>query len=158
MIFDRPVEVLSLSNGKAMARLRQPNSAEALLARWASASNSFTDLTPSAPAVFPQGVGVLARAGDHSKVLSAANDSSGELALFDSGGNVVAGPVTIGTGTLTWAAANNDGSRLAVVFVAGSNTQVFLLNASLQQASACLAANVGGATFDGKELYVTKFL
>jgi len=158
MIFDRPVEVLSLSNGKAMVRLRQPNSAEALLALWDPASNSFTDLTPSAPAVFQQGVGVLARSGDHSKVLAAANDSSGELALFDSGGNVVASPVTIGTGKLTWAAANNDGSRFAVVFVAGSNAQVFLLNASLQQASAYLAANVGSATFsrDGKELYVAE--
>ena len=158
IVFDRPVEVLSLSNGKAMVRLRQPNSAEALLALWDSGSNSFTDLTPSAPAVFQQGVGVLARSGDHSRVLAAANDSSGELALFDSGGNVVAGPVTIGAGTLTWAAANNDGSRFAVVFVAGRNAQVLLLNASLQQASAYLAANVGGATFsrDGKELYVAE--
>src|SRR5690242_6656001 len=116
VIFDRPVEVLGLSNGEAMVRLRQPVSAEALLALWNPASNSLTDLTPAAPAVFQQGVGVLARSGDHSKVLAVANDSSGELAVFDSNGNVVAGPVTLGTGTIRWAAANNDGSRFAVPF------------------------------------------
>ena len=90
--FDRPAEVLSLPNGKSMLRLRQPVSSEALLALWDPGSNSLTDLTPTAPAVFQQGVGVLARSGDHSKVLAAANDSSGELALFDFAGNVVAGP------------------------------------------------------------------
>ena len=158
VIFDRPIEVLSVSNGKAMVRLRQPASAEALLALWDSASNSSTDLTPVAPAVFQQGVGVLPRSGDHSKVLAVANDSSGELALFDSGGNVVAGPVTMGTGTMPWAAANNDGSFFAVVFVASGNAQVLLLNASLQHVSAYSAANVSGATFsrDWKELYVAE--
>jgi hypothetical protein len=158
VIFDRPIEVLPLSSGKAMVRLRQPVSSEALLALWDPASNSLTDLTPTAPAVFQQGVGVLARSGDSSKVLAAANDSSGELALFDSGGNVVAGPVTMGTGAIPWAAANNDGSRFAVVFVAGSNTQVLLLNASLQQVSAYLAGNVSGATFsrDSKQLDVAE--
>ncbi len=87
-IFSRPVEVLSLSNGKSMVRLRQPVSAQALLALWDPASNSLTDLTSTAPALFQQGVGVLASSGDHSKVLAAANDSSGELALFDSGSQV----------------------------------------------------------------------
>jgi len=33
-IFSRPIEVLSLSNGKCMVRLRQPVSSEALLALW----------------------------------------------------------------------------------------------------------------------------
>src|SRR5213082_993437 len=89
VIFDRPIEVLSLSNSKAMVRLRQPVSAEALLALWDPVSNSLTDLTAAAPVVFQNGVGALARSGDHSKVLAAANDSSGEVALFDSGGNVV---------------------------------------------------------------------
>jgi len=81
-IFSRPVEVLSLSNSKAMVRLRQPVSSEALLALWDPATNSLTDLTSTAPALFQQGVGVLARSGDHSKVLAASNDSSGELALM----------------------------------------------------------------------------
>src|SRR6266567_4503785 len=49
-IFSRPVEVLALSNGKAMVRLRQPVSSEALLALWDPASNSLTDLTSTAPA------------------------------------------------------------------------------------------------------------
>jgi DNA-binding beta-propeller fold protein YncE len=158
VIFDRPIEVLPLSSGKGMVRLRQPTSAEALLALWDPASNSLTDLTPAAPGVFQQGVGALARSGDYSRVLAAANDSSGELALFDSGGNVVAGPITMGTGTITLAAGNNDGSRFAVVFVAVGNAQVLLVNASLQQISAYLAAGVNGVTFsrDGKELYVAE--
>ena len=158
VIFDRPIEVLSLSNGKAMVRLRQPVSAEALLALWDPSSNSLSDLTSAAPVVFQQGVGVLARSADHSKVLTAANDSTGEAALFDSGGNVVAGPVALGTGTIGWAAANNDGSRFAVVFVGGGNAQVLMLSASLQQVSAYMSANVTGATFshDGKELYVAE--
>ncbi|HKW61165.1 MAG TPA: IPT/TIG domain-containing protein [Candidatus Acidoferrum sp.] len=158
VIFDRPVEVLPLSNGKAMVRLRQPIAAEALLALWDSTSNSLSDLTSAAPAIFQNGVGALARSGDHSKILAAANDSSGELALFDSQGNVVVGPVSMGTGESTWVAANNDGSRFAAVFVAGSSTQVILLNALLQQVSAYSAANVSGATFsrDGKELYVAE--
>lgn len=65
MIFDRPTEILALSSGKALARLRQAVSAEALLALWDPASNSFTDLAPAPPAVFQQGVGALARSGDH---------------------------------------------------------------------------------------------
>lgn len=157
-IFDRPIEILSLSSGNVMVRLHQPVSAEALLALWSPASNSLTDLAPTAPAVFQQGVGALARSGDYSRVLAAANDSSGELVLFDSGGNVVAGPVTMGSGAIPWVAANNDGSRFAAVFAAGGNTQVFLLNALLQQVSVYVAANVSGATFsrDGRELYVAE--
>src|SRR5262249_782949 len=45
-----------------------------------------------------------------------------------------------------------------VVFFNSSNAQVLLLNASLQQTSAYLAATVSGVTFsrDGKELYVAE--
>src|SRR5207248_689181 len=89
-IFSRPLEVLWLSSGKALVRLRQPVSSQALLALWDPATNALTNLTSAAPALFQQGVGVLARSGDHSKVLAAANDSSGELALFDSAGTIVA--------------------------------------------------------------------
>jgi IPT/TIG domain-containing protein len=42
-IFNRPVEVLSLSSGKCLVRLRQPISSEALLALWDPASNSLTN-------------------------------------------------------------------------------------------------------------------
>jgi hypothetical protein len=157
-IFDRPVEVLSLSNGKAMVRLRRPVSSQALLALWDPASNSLTDLTPAAPAVFQQGVGVLARTGDHSKVLAAANDSSGELALFDSTGHVVVGPLTIGTGLISRGAANPDGSRFAVLFAASGSTQLLLLDATLHQIGFYTPAFVHGVTFsrDGKNLYVSE--
>jgi len=157
-IFNRPVEVLALLNGKAMVRLRQPVASEALLAQWDPASNSLTDLTSTAPAVFQQGVGVLARSGDHSKVLAAANDTSGELALYDEGGNVVAGPVTLGTGQIPWAAANSDGSQVAAVFVANGSAQVLLLDGTLKQTASYVPATVHGAVFsrDGKYLYVSE--
>ena len=157
-LFDRPIEVLALSNGKAVVRLRQSATSEALLALWDPASNFLTNLTPAAPAVFQQGVGALARSGDHSKVLAAANDSSGELVLFDSSGNVSAGPLTVGTGTIPWAAANNDTTRFAVAFLTGTNAQVLLLNALLQQVAAYSSASVSGLTFsrDGKQLYVAE--
>jgi DNA-binding beta-propeller fold protein YncE len=157
-IFDRPVEVRSLSSGKCMVRLRQPISSEALLALWDPATNSLTDLTSAAPAVFQQGVGVLARTGDHTKVLAAAADSTGELALFDSTGNVVAGPLTIGTGLITRIAANADGSRFAVLFAAGGSTQIILLDAGLHQVAAYSPALVHGIAFsrDGKYLYVSE--
>ncbi len=157
-IFSRPVEVLSLSNGKSMVRLRQPVSSEALLALWDPASNLLTDLTSKAPALFQQGVGVLARSGDHSKVLAAANDSSGELALFDSGGNVVVGPLTLGAGLIPMIAANSDASRFAAVFAAGGSAQLLLLDASLKQLGAYVPAIAHGLTFsrDGKYLYLSE--
>jgi hypothetical protein len=157
-IFNRPVEVLSLSNGKCMVRLRQPVSLEALLALWDPSSNSLTDLTSTAPKLFQQGVGVLARSGDHSKVLAAANDSSGELALLDSGGNVVAGPVTFGPGLVSLVAANSDGSRFAMVFAASGSTQLLLLDASLKQVGAYVPAIAHGLAFsaDGKDLYLSE--
>jgi len=157
-IFSRPVEVLSLSNGKSMVRLRQPVSSRALLALWDPASNSLTDLTSSAPALFQQGVGVLACSGDHSKVLAAANDSSGELALFDSGGKLLAGPLTLGTGSVTRIAANADGSRFAALFAASASTQLLLLDASLKQVGAYVPAIVHGVAFsrDAKYLYLSE--
>ncbi len=157
-IFDRPVEVLSLSNGKCMVRLRQPASPEALLALWDPVLNSLTDLTSVAPALFQQGVGVLARSGDHSKVLAAANDSSGELAVFGSSGNLVAGPLTLGTGLIPGIAANSDGSRFAAVFSANGSTQLLLLDGSLQHVAAYVAGAVHGVIFsrDGKFLYLSE--
>jgi IPT/TIG domain len=157
-IFDRPVEVLALSNGKAMIRLRQPVSSQALLSLWDPSTNSLTDLTAAAPVLFQQGVGVLARSGDHSKVLVAANDSSGELALFDSNGVVVAGPLSLGSGSLPWVAANPDGSHFAVVFAPNGASQLFLLDSSLKQTGAYAPTSVHGLTFsrDGNFLYVSE--
>jgi len=157
-IFSRPIEVLSLSSGKCMLRLRQPVSSEALLALWDPASNSLTDLTSTAPALFQQGVGVLARSGDHSKLLAAANDSSGELALFDSEGHIVAGPLTLGPGLIPMIAANTDGSRFAAIFNANGNTQLLLLDASLKQVGTYTPSLPHGLAFssDGTHLYLSE--
>ena len=156
--FNRPVEVLSLSNGKAMIRLREPVSSQALLALWDPSSNSLTNLTSNAPIVFQQGVGVLARSGDHSKVLAAANDSSGELAMFDVTGNVVAGPRTLGAGLIQQACANQDGTRFAVVFASNGSTQFLILDAALNQVGSYTPSNVRGVTFsrDGRYLYISE--
>jgi DNA-binding beta-propeller fold protein YncE len=157
-IFNRPVEVLSLSNGKAMVRLRQPVNSEALLALWDPASNSLTDLTSTAPALFQQGVGVLARSGDHSKVLAAANDYSGEIALYDSNGIILAGPLTLGAGIGRLLAANSDGSRFASIFAASGGTQLLLLDGTLKQIGAYVPTSVHGIAFsrDGKYLYLSE--
>jgi len=157
-IFNRPIELLSFSNGKAMVRLRQPVSSEALLALWDPASNLLTNLTSTAPALFQQGVGVLARSGDHSKVLAAANDSSGELALFDSNGSIVAGPLTLGTGASHILAANSDATRFAVLFAASGGTQLLLLDATLKQVGAYVPSIARGIAFsrDGKYLYLSE--
>ena len=156
--FNRPTEVLSLSNGKAMIRLRQSISSQALLALWDPVSNSLTNLTFNAPAVFQQGVGVLARSVDHSKVLAAANDSSGELVMFDVTGNVVAGPRTLGAGLIQQASANQDGTRSAVVFASNGGTQLSILDAALNQVGTYSPSNVHGVTFsrDGKYLYISE--
>ena len=156
--FSRPVEVLSLSNSKAMVRLRQPVSSEALLALWDPATNSLTDLTSTAPALFQQGVGVLARSGDHSKVLAASNDSSGELALYDSNGRIVTGPRTLGTGLIRNLAASSDGTRLAAVFAASGGTQLLLLDSSFNLVASYASAIPQGVTFsrDGNYLYLSE--
>jgi len=157
-IFNRPLEVLSLSNGKCLVRLRQPASSEALLALWDPASNLLTDLTSTAPALFQHGVGVLARSGDHSKVLAAANDSSGEIALYDSGGNVVAGPLTLGTGSIQMVSANSDASRFAALFTPSGGTQLLLLDSTLKQVAAYVPGIARGLAFsrDGKYLYLSE--
>ena len=159
-VFDRPEEVLFLSSGKAMVRLRQPFSTTALLALWDPSSNTLTNLTSAAPAAFQQGVGLLARSGDHSKVLAAAADSSGELALFDSAGNVLAGPLSLGSGTISHVAANRDGSRFAVFFSGNSGPQLLLLDASLAQVAAYSFTSASGLTFstDGTRLYLAEAL
>jgi hypothetical protein len=157
-IFSRPVEVLSLSNGKAMVRLRQPVSSEALLALWDPASNSLTDLTSTAPALFQQGVGVLARSGDHSHVLAAANDSTGEIALYDSSGHIAVGPLTLGTGVIPMIAANSDASNFAAISSAGGGMQLLLLDGALNQIGAYVPSIAHGIAFsrDGKDLYLSE--
>jgi hypothetical protein len=158
VIFDRPIEVLALSNGKEAVRLRQPESTEALLALWDPGVNVLTDLTPTAPQLFQNGVGAMARTGDHAKILVAANDTSGEIGVFDANGNVVTAPQMLGSGTISLLTANTDGSRFAVVFTLNGNTQILLLDAALNQVALRATASVHGMAFsrDANLLYVSE--
>lgn len=157
-LFDRPEEVLAISNGILGIRLRQAQNGEALLALWNPASNSLTNLTTTEPQLFQNGLGAMARTGDQTKLLVAANDSSGELAVYDSNGNVIAGPHGLGAGTIPLVAANPDGSRLAIVFVSNGATQVLLLDGFLNQVASYSAGAVNGLVFsrDGEFLYISE--
>jgi IPT/TIG domain-containing protein len=158
VIFDRPVEVLALSNGKEAVRLRQPKSTEALLALWDPAVDVLTNLTSAALPLFQNGVGVMARTGDHTKILVAANDTSGEIGVFDGNGNVVMAPQTLGSGSILLAAANTDGSRFAVVFELSGSPEIILLDGAFHQVAVRAATGVHGMTFsrDGKFLYASE--
>jgi len=158
VVFDRPTEVLSLATGKLLVRLRQPSASEALLALWDPASNLSTNLTPAAPALFQSGVGVMARSGDHTRVIVAANDSSGEMGVFSSSGTLLTGPKALGAGAISFAAANSDGSRFAVVFGAPGVSQVFLLDANLNSLGSYASPSATGIIFsrDGQTLFVAE--
>jgi hypothetical protein len=157
-LFDRPEELLALSSGNLLVRLRQSQTSEALPALWNPASNALTNLTSSAPQIFQSGLGTMAHSGDQTKVLAAANDSSGELAVFDANGNVLAGPHGLGSGTIPLVAANPDGSRYAAVFVSNGITQVLLLDGSMNQVATHTSSAVNGLVFsrDGEFLYVSE--
>jgi IPT/TIG domain len=159
-VFVLPTQVVSLASGKALVRLRQPISSEALLALWDPVANQLTNLTSVAPQLFQSGVGAMERSGDHSKVLVAAADSSAEIAQFDANGNLAAGPISLGSGIIQRVAANSDGSRFAAVFSSNGTLQILLLNAALAQVSAYTATNVHGVAFsrDNQSLYVTESL
>jgi hypothetical protein len=157
-LFDRPEELLALANGNLMMRLRQSQTGEALLALWEPSSNTLSNLTSTEPQLFKDGLGAIARTGDHTKLLVAASDSSGGLAVYNSNGSVVAGPHSVGTGTIPLVAANSDGSMFAVVFVSNGASQVLLLNNSLNLVAAHASSVVYGAVFsgDGQFLYVSE--
>jgi IPT/TIG domain len=157
-LFDRPEELLALSNGNLMMRLRQSQSSEALLALWAPSSNTLANLTSTEPQLFQNGLGAMARTGDRTKVLVAASDANGELAIYDANGNVLAGPHGLGSGTIPLVAANPDGTRFAVVFVSNGATQVLLLDGSLNQLAVHTSTAVNGMVFsrDGNFLYVSE--
>jgi hypothetical protein len=154
-VYSRPTEIVPLAGGNFLARIRQANSAQSLLALWTAATNTFTDLTSLAPGIFQSGLGVMARSGDHSRILVAANDASGNAAIFDGGGNLVAGSLALGAGTIPAAAANNDGSRFAVALNSSSGTQILLLDASLNTIANYAASAVTSLVFsrDGQTLY-----
>lgn len=157
-LFDRPEELLTLSGGNLMMRLRQAQTGEALLALWMPSSNTLTNLTSSAPQLFQNGLGAMARTDDQTKVIVAANDASGEIAVYDAGGNVLAGPRVLGSGTIPLVAANPNGSDYAAVFVSNGGTQVLLLDSSLNQIGAYPTTAVNGMVFsrDGQFLYLSE--
>ena len=157
-VFNRPVEVLALAGGKGIVRLRRPDAATSLLALWDPATNSFTNLTSLAPSVFKNGAGVMARSGDHAKVLVAANDSTGNVALFGAAGNLLAGPISIRTGSIALAAANADGSAFAIAFQGDNGEEVILLDAELNPLHAYGVALARGLAFsrDGSSLFVSE--
>lgn len=157
-VFDRPEELQAMSNGKLMMRLRQSASPQALLALWDPLANAVTNLTSVAPALFQNGLGAIAHTGDGSRLLVAANDSSGELAVLDGTGGVVVAPRVLGAGTIPLVAANLDGSRFAVEFISGSTAQVLLLDGTLNQAATPVSLAAQGLAFsrDGKFLYVSQ--
>ena len=157
-VFDRPEELLPMSSGKIMMRLRQSSAVQALLAIWDPLANTMTNLTSVEPALFQNGLGVMARTGDHAKLIVAANETSGELAIFDATGAAIAGPRGLGAGTIPLLAANPDGSRFAVQLVSGGVAQLFLLDAALNQAASPLSFTARGLTFsrDGNFLYASE--
>jgi hypothetical protein len=129
-----------------------------LLALWEPSSNTLKNLTSSEPQLFQNGLGAMARTGDHTQLLVAASDSSGGLAVYNSSGSVVAGPHSAGTGTIPLVAANSDGSMFAEVLVSNGASQVLLLDNSLNQVAVHAASAVFGVVFsgDGQFLYVSE--
>jgi hypothetical protein len=157
-VFDRPEELASMSNGKIMMRLRQSAAAQSLFAIWDPVANGLTNLTSAAPSVFQNGLGAMARTGDHTKIIVAANDASGELAIFDANGSAVFGPRSLGAGTVPLIAANIDGTRFAVQFVAAGASQHILLDAALNQIASPVFFNAQSLAFsrDGNFLYASE--
>jgi len=157
-VFDRPEELASMSNGKIMMRLRQSAAAQSLLAIWDPVAKGLTNLTSAAPSVFQNGLGAMARTGDHTKIIVAANDASGELAIFDANGSAVIAPRSLGTGTVPLVAANVDGTRFAVQFVAAGASQLVLLDAALNQIASAVFFNAQSLAFsrDGNFLYASE--
>jgi hypothetical protein len=157
-VFDRPEELLPMSNGKIMMRLRQSSAAQSLLAIWDPVANSLTNLTSVEPALFQNGLGVMARTGDRTKLIVAANDASGEAAIFDATGAAIAGPHGFGAGTIPLVAANPDGTRFAVEFVSAGAAQLFLRDAAFNQVASPVSFSARGLVFshDGNFLYASQ--
>ena len=157
-VFDRPEELLPMSTGKIMMRLRQSASAQSLLAIWDPTATTLNNLTSVEPPLFQNGLGAMARTGDHTKIIVAASDASGELAIFDANGAAIAGPHGLGAGTIPLVAANPDGSRFAVEFLAAGAAQIFLLDSALNQIAVPVSFNAQGLAFsrDGNFLYASE--
>ena len=151
--YDRPEEVVALGGGNCLVRLRESSSPTPALALWNSAANTIN----ATPFSAQYGSGVMARSGDHTKVLIATNNANNDLVVFDSNGNVLVGPVGLGNGATPLVAANADGSRFAAVFASNNAAQLLLFDGSLNQlATTAMAAR--GLTFsrDANSLYVSQ--
>jgi hypothetical protein len=157
-VFDRPEELLPMSSGKIMMRLRQSATAQSLLAIWDPVANTLTNLTSIEPALFQNGLGAMARTGDHTKIIVAASDASGDLAIFDANGAAIAGPHGLGAGTIPLVAANPDGSRFAVAFLSAGAAQIVLLDSALNQIASPVSFSAQGLAFsrDGHFLYASE--
>lgn len=157
-LFDRPEEVIALTGGRALVRLRLADGPAALLAMWDPATNSLTDLTATQPQLFQNGVGVIARSGDRSRILVASNDNSGTTAVFDGNGNVVTGSKTLGAGAISFAAANPDGSQFAAIAQNGESELLLLLDSALNIATTRAVTESRGIAFsqDGSQLFVAE--
>jgi IPT/TIG domain len=157
-VFDRPEEVMTLASGNFLVRLRQSAAAEALLALWNPATNSPMDLTSVEPQLFQNGLGAMARSGDGTRVLVAASDASGEVALFDETASVVAGPRGLGSGTISDVAANANGSGFAVLLISNGSSQLYLLDGSLNPTAGPLSTSASSILFsrDGNSLYAAQ--
>jgi IPT/TIG domain len=157
-VFDRPEELLPMSSGKIMIRLGQSATAQSLLAIWDPAANTLTNLTSIEPSLFQNGLGVMARTGDHTKIIVAASDASGELAVFDANGAAIAGPHGLGAGTIPLVAANPDGSRFAVALLSAGAAQIVLLDSALNQIASPVSFSAQGLAFsrDGNFLYASE--
>lgn len=160
-VFDRPEELLALSSGNLFVRLRQASQPESFPAIWNPLANVLTDLTPSEPALFANGLGAVARTGDHARILVASSNASSagaQVALYDANANVIAGPRGLGTGAISRVAANADGSRFAVAINASGSPQLLLLDSALNPLGAPQQISVAGMTFsrDGTSLCVAQ--
>ena len=160
VVFNRPTEALTLANGEIALRLRQPSAPESLLAFWDPASNTATDLTSRAPAVFQNGLGPMARSADRTRLLAAASDSSGEVVLFDVAGNLAAGPRSLGNGSILAVAANSNATQFALIFSAGGAQQLLTLNAQLSVTASYAVTNAAGLVFSpgDQTLYISEAL
>ena len=152
--FDRPEELVALNGGNFLVRLRQSSGTQSMLMLSNPATAALTNLS----SVMPNGLGPMTRTADHSKVLVAAGDASGQVTLLDSNGNVIAGPTMAGQGTMAFVAANPNGAGFAVAVTASGATQVVLLDGQLNPVAMQSTALLSGLAFssDGNLLYASR--
>jgi hypothetical protein len=160
VVYDRPTEIAATASGGLLVRLTESSAAQSLLALWDPASNSFANLTSAAPAIFQNGLGVMARSADYTHLIVAANAGTGDAAVFGSSGNLLAGPQSLGAGAISSIAINADGSRFAAILGSGGNSQLLLFDSLFNPLGNYAAGDASGLLFsrDGQVLYVAESL